>query len=374
MVCYDRRVGFKCGIVGLPNVGKSTLFNALTAAGVPAENYPFCTTEPHVGTMAVPDPRLSSLTKMLKPEKVVPAVLEFVDIAGLVKGASAGQGMGNEFLDHIRNVEAIAHVVRCFADAAVSFHESVTGVDPARDAEIIEFELLQKDLQWAQRRLEKAGKLLRTGEKSVKHEVELYERMIKWLNQERPLAEMELVEEDGPILKAMGPLTLKPMFYVANLGEESVGGSEAPCLSALGDHAAKKGRAAVGFYAKLEAEVRELGDDERDEFRKELGLVDDGIAAIVRAGYEALKLVTFYTKVGPELRAWTVPAGTAAPQAAGAIHTDFERGFIKAEVVGHDDFVKAGSEAEARKHGLLRQEGREYEVRDGDVVHFKFNV
>jgi GTP-binding protein YchF len=367
-------VGFKCGIVGLPNVGKSTLFNALTAAGVPAENYPFCTTEPHVGTMAVPDPRLTALTKMLKPERVVPAMLEFVDIAGLVKGASAGQGMGNEFLDHIRNVEAIAQVVRCFADPGVIFHESVTGLDPARDAEIIEFELLQKDLQWAERRLEKAGKLLRTGEKSVKHEVELYERMIKWLNQERPLAEMEFAEEDGPILKAMGPLTLKPMFYVANLGEESVGGAEPGCLKALREHAAGKGRPVVEFCAKLEAEVRELGDDEREEFRKELGLAADGIAAIVRGGYDALRLVTFYTKVGPELRAWTVPAGTAAPQAAGTIHTDFERGFIKAEVVGFDDFVKAGSEAEARKRGVLRQEGREYEVRDGDVVHFKFNV
>jgi hypothetical protein len=364
----------KCGIVGLPNVGKSTLFNALTAAGVPAENYPFCTTEPHVGTMAVPDPRLEALVGILKPEKVVPAMLEFVDIAGLVRGASQGEGMGNEFLDNIHNVDAVAHVVRCFADPAVSFHESVAGLDPARDAEIVEFELLQKDLQWTERRHEKAAKLLRTGEKAVKHEVELYERMMKWLNRERPLAQMEFVEEDQPFIKAMGPLTVKPMFYVGNMGEESVAGPESPHFKTLREYAASKGRTAVPFFAKLEAEVRELAPEERDEFRKELRIPGDGINVIVRAGYEALSLVTFYTKVGPELRAWTVPAGTSAPQAAGVIHTDFERGFIKAEVTAFPEFVKAGSEPEARRLGIMRQEGKEYQIQDGDVVHFRFNV
>ena len=366
-------MGLKCGIAGLPNVGKSTLFNALTAAGVPAENYPFCTTEPHVGTMSVPDERLHALAGILKPERLVPATLEFVDIAGLVKGASQGMGMGNEFLDHIKNVDAIAHVVRCFLDPAVSFHESVSGVDPVRDAEITEFELLQKDLQWAERRLEKAGKLLRTGEKSVKHEVELYERMIKWLNQERVLSELEFGEEDEPFLKAMGPLTLKPMFYVANMGEESVSG-ESKYLAALQDHAQKKGRVTAPFYARLESELRELAEEERADFRREMGLSEDGIVGMVQAGYQALHLVTFYTKVGPELRAWTAPVGTSAPQAAGIIHTDFERGFIKAEVISFPDFIKAGSEAEAKKHGLLRQEGKDYQISDGDVVHFRFNV
>jgi len=355
-------------------VGKSTLFNALTEAGVPAENYPFCTTEPHVGAMAVPDSRLIRLARILKPERVVDAFLEFVDIAGLVKGASKGEGMGNEFLDNIKNVDAIAHVVRCFSDPSVSFHESVSGVDPVRDAEITEFELLQKDLEWAERRLEKASKLLRTGDKEVKTEVELYERMIECLNQERPLSELLYAEKEKPFLKAMGPLTLKPMFYVANLGEESIGEEEAGHFKALQDHAAQKGRQVVGFFARLEAEIRELAQDERDEFRTEMGLTKDGIDQIVQAGYRALELVTFYTKVGPELRAWTIKCGTHAAQAAGAIHTDFERGFIKAEVVSFIDFMDAGGEAEARKRGTLRQEGKDYEVQDGDVVHFKFNV
>lgn len=367
-------MSFKCGIVGLPNVGKSTLFNALTKAGVPAENYPFCTTEPHVGTVAAPDARLSELARLLKPERVVPAVLEFVDIAGLVRGASKGEGMGNEFLDHIHNVDALAHVVRCFADPLVSFHESVSGVDPARDAEIVEFELLQKDLDWTQRRREKAAKLLRIGDKTLKHEVELYDRMIVWLNQEKPLLDLAFSEDDQPYLKAMGPLTLKAMFYVANLGDEALGATETPALGALKEYAAKKRRPVVSFHARLEAELRELPEEEQEDFRKEMGLTEAGILGLVRAGYEALSLVTFYTKVGPELRAWTVPAGATAPQAAGVIHTDFERGFIKAEVAAFTDFVKAGTEAAARKQGLQRQEGKEYLIQDGDVVHFKFNV
>ena len=367
-------MGMKCGIVGLPNVGKSTLFNALTAAGVAAENYPFCTTDPNVGSVPAPDERLAALSGLLKPERVVPAALDFVDIAGLVRGASQGEGMGNEFLDHIRNVDAIAHVVRCFADPLVTFHESVIGVDPSRDADIVEFELLQKDLAWTERRLEKASHLLRTGDKGFKHEVGLYERMIAWLNAEKPLAEMEFGEEDQPVLRAMGPLSLKPMFYVANLGEEATGSAEPPALAALRAHAQKKGREVAMFFARLEAEVRELPEEERAEFREGLGLGAPGVLDLVRAGYRALRLVTFYTKVGPELRAWTVRQGSTAPQAAGVIHTDFERGFIKAEVCAFDDFIAAGSEAEARKHGHLRQEGKEYVVRDGDVIHFRFNV
>ncbi len=367
-------MGFRCGIVGLPNAGKSTLFNALTAAGVPAESYPFCTTEPQVGTMAVRDERLLKLSEMLSPEKVVPPVLEFVDIAGLIKGASQGMGMGNEFLDNIKNVDAVAHLVRCFHDPGVSFHESAEGVDPERDAAVVEFELLQKDLEWVQRRLDKTGKVLRAGDKSLQREVELLKQMTAWLNKEKPLSEMELAQEDESLLKEITPLTAKPMFYVANMGEESIGEQEPECLQKLARHADRHGREAVPFYAKLEAEIRELPETEQEEFRKEMGAPETGLSEMVRAGYRALDLVTFYTKVGPELRAWTVPRGASAQKAAGVIHTDFERGFIKAEVAGFDQFVEAGSEYEAKKRGLLRQEGKDYLVRDGDVIHFRFNV
>jgi GTP-binding protein YchF len=373
-LCYHGPVGLKCGIVGLPNVGKSTLFNALTHAGVPAENYPFCTTEPNIGALATADPRLSQLAILLKPERIVPALIEFVDIAGLVRGASHGEGMGNEFLDHIRSVDAIAHVVRCFSDPAVSFHESVAGLEPARDAEVVEFELIQKDLQWIEKRRDKAAKLLRTGDKGVKKEVELYERMIAWLNQERFLSSFEWDETDESLLKDLSPLTAKAMFYVANLGEETLRGEEMAPLNALRAYAVARGRELVCFYAKLEQELGELPEGEREDFRRELGLAKSGVTELAEAAYRALGLVTFYTKVGPELRAWPVPAGTLAPAAAGMIHSDMERGFIKAEVASFADFLAAGSEPEARKKGILRHEGRDYRVQDGDIIHFRFNV
>jgi len=365
-------MSLQCGIVGLPNVGKSTVFNALTAAGVPAENYPFCTVEPNVGTMAVPDPRFDKLTQLFKPERVVPAMLEFVDIAGLVRGAHKGEGLGNQFLSHIRAVDAIAHVVRCFEDPKVAHPEGT--VDPVRDGETIALELIQKDLETVTRRLEKASHMLRVGDKAIQHEVELLNRMKAHLEQLKPLRQMNFVAEDQPVLKELGPLTAKPLFYIGNLGEESLASGNHPYWEKLQAHAQTEGFLAVPFWGKLEAEIRELPEAEQTEFAAEMGLKESGIPGIVRAGYQALGLITFYTKVGPELRAWTIPKSTPAPKAAGKIHTDMEKGFIKAEVIGFKELTKIGSESEARHHGLLRQEGKDYLIQDGDVVHFRFNV
>ena len=365
-------MGFQCGIVGLPNVGKSTVFNALTAAGVPAETYPFCTVEPNVGTLAVPDPRLDKLTAMLKPERVVPSVLEFVDIAGLVRGAHQGEGLGNQFLGHIRTVDAIAHVVRCFEDSKVPHPEGT--VDPGRDAETIALELIQKDLETVSKRLEKSRHMLRVGDKAIQREVETLEKMKAHLSELKPLRHLAFAAEDQPLLKEMAPLTGKPLFYIANLGEESVAAQDHVFLEKLKQHATAEGFLAVPFWGKLEAEIRELPADEQDAFRQEMGLKESGIPGIVHTGYQALGLITFYTKVGPELRAWTIPKGTPAPQAAGKIHSDMEKGFIKAEVISFKELTRIGSESEARHHGLLRQEGKDYIVQDGDVVHFRFNV
>lgn len=365
-------MGFQCGIVGLPNVGKSTVFNALTAAGVPAENYPFCTVEPNVGTLAVPDPRLDKLAALLQPERVVPSVLEFVDIAGLVRNAHRGEGLGNQFLGQIRTVDAVAHVVRCFEDPKVPPPEG--RVDPKRDAEIVAFELIQKDLETVERRLEKSRHILRVGDKAVQREVETLEKIKPRLLDLKPVRGMAFTPEEQTLLKELALLTAKPLFYIANLGEESVRTGRHPFLDQLVEHARAESAAVVPFWGRLEAEIRELPAEEQDTFRQEMGLAESGIPAIVRAGYTALNLITFYTKVGPELRAWTLPQGTTAPRAAGKIHSDMEKGFIKAEVISFKELTKIGSESEARHRGLLRQEGKDYLIQDGDVVHFRFNV
>ncbi len=362
-------MGFRCGIVGLANVGKSTIFNALTRAGVPAENYPFCTVDPNVGMVAVPDERLRELADLLGPERVVPTVLDFVDIAGLVRGAHKGEGLGNQFLSHIRAVDAIAHVVRCFDDPDVSHSE--TTVDPLRDVETVEFELIQKDLETVERRMERASKMLRVGDKQSKQAVELCKKMKSVLEDLRPLRGIELRADDEPLLREMAPLTLKPMFYVANLGEDNLDQPDNPLLDQLSAYAAERGIEVVPFYAKLESEIHELDEDEQGDFIREMGLSESGLSGIIHAGYQILDLVTFYTKVGPELRAWTVPRGTSAPAAAGRIHTDFENGFIKAEVAGFEQLMRAGSEARAKSQGLIRIEGRDYQVADGDVIHFR---
>ena len=362
----------QCGIVGLPNVGKSTVFNALTLAGVPAENYPFCTVEPNVGTLAVPDPRLDKLIALLKPERVVPSVLEFVDIAGLVRNAHKGEGLGNQFLGHIRTVDAIAHVVRCFEDAKVPHPEGA--VDPVRDAETVAFELIQKDLETVERRLEKSRHMLRVGDKAIQREVETLELMKAHLLELKPLRLRQFAAEDQPLFKEMARLTGKPLFYIANLGEESVAAQDHAFLEKLKQHAQAEGMLVVAFWGKLEAEIRELAAEEQEAFRQEMGLKESGIPGIVRTGYQALDLITFYTKVGPELRAWTIPRATPAPRAAGKIHSDMEKGFIKAEVISFKELTRIGSESEARHRGLLRQEGKDYLIQDGDVVHFRFNV
>ena len=365
-------MSLQCGIVGLPNVGKSTVFNALTLAGVPAENYPFCTVEPNVGTLAVPDPRLDKLIALLKPERVVSSVLEFVDIAGLVRNAHQGEGLGNQFLGQIRTVDAIAEVVRCFEDAKVPHPEGA--VDPVRDAETVAFELIQKDLETVERRLEKSRHMLRVGDKAISREVETLELMKAHLLELKPLRLRQFAAEDQPLFKEMAPLTGKPLFYIANLGEESVAAQDHAFLEKLKPHAQAEGMLVVAFWGKLEAEIRELAAEEQEAFRQEMGLKESGIPGIVRTGYQALDLITFYTKVGPELRAWTIPRATPAPRAAGKIHSDMEKGFIKAEVISFKELTRIGSESEARHHGLLRQEGKDYLIQDGDVVHFRFNV
>lgn len=365
-------MGFRLGIVGLANAGKSTIFNALTAIGVPAEAYPFCTVEPNIGKVPVPDKRLDRLTELIKPERVVPAMLDFVDIAGLVRGAHKGEGLGNQFLSHIRGVDAIAEVIRCFEDENVSHPEG--SLDPVRDAEIIMMELLQKDLETVERRLEKSRHMLRVGDKKVKIEVALLERLKSVLDEIKPIRGMEFSEEELPLMKEMSLLTQKQVFYIGNLGEESVESGTNPLLEKLETYAGGHGMKVVPFWGKLEAEIHELDEDEQAEFLEEMGLKVSGLSEIIHAGYEILDLVTYYTAVGPELRAWVLPRGTSALKAAGRIHTDFEKGFIKAEVAGFEDFAAAGSEAEARHRGTLRIEGKDYEIKDGDVVRFRFNV
>ncbi len=350
-------------------MGKSTIFNALTSAGAEVASYPFTTVEPNVGVVKVPDERLQSLARIVKPEKVTPTTMKFLDIAGLVKGASKGEGLGNQFLGHIRDVDAIAHIVCCFEDTNVAHIEG--SVDPKRDIELVNAELVLADLETVEKRITKVGKLLKSGK--GEKELNLCHKLQEVLAKGLPARSLQLEEEEQKeLLKELNLLTAKPVLYVANLGEDNQGQSQ--WLAAVKEAAQEEGAPVVEICGKIEAELSELPEEEREEFSREMGLKSSGLEKLIRVGYDLLGLISFYTTVGVELRAWTVKRGTRAPQAAGKVHMDMERGFIKAEVIPFEDFIAAGSESAAREKGLMSSEGKDYVVRDGDVIQFRFNV
>lgn len=366
-------MALKAGIVGLPNVGKSTLFNAITQAGAESANYPFCTIDPNVGVVEVPDERLQHLADIVKPNRILPTAFEFVDIAGLVEGASKGEGLGNKFLAHIREVDAIVHVVRCFADENIT-HVS-GGVNSIRDIETINLELILADIETVEKRLDRSRKNMKSGDKKYAQEVECLDRLKDALYEDIPARKVELSDEEKLIIRDLHLLTSKPVLYAANVGEHEVATAEDnPNVQKVREFAEQEGAEVVTISAKVEAEIAELEGEDKEMFLAELGLEDSGLNRLINAAYKLLGLNTYFTAGVQEVRAWTIRQGTKAPKAAGVIHTDFERGFIRAEVVSYEDLVASGSMAAAREKGLLRLEGKDYVVHDGDVMHFRFNV